>query len=309
MTSPQRRPLIVTGLLLLLILAAALVPSPGYAASHEGRLQLKGPGSLYSGPDTMISEAVSAGQTATFEVQVVNTGSTLAQYNLRTTESGLPADSQLFAGALGLTPLASSPEGYYTQPLQPGKAQTFTLKVTMPASSPQGTAIVLLTLFATDGTFLGGSYALTEIKAPRYGASSASVFARQGFQPWVGGSTLSSQATTSPAVKPGSTASFKVKLQNDGSAPAAIHASMSRSLACGDFVARDGSTDVTAALLFGSYATPVLGVHEARTLTVVFTRSPTCDPGNDYDMALFTARNGTGTEVNRVQTLAPHAVG
>jgi hypothetical protein len=275
------------------------VSSPTYAASHSGRLQIKGPGSVYSGPGALVAEAVGAGTTDQFQLQVVNTGSELAQYNIKLLRVGLPANSGLYTGSLALTPLAAGPDGYYTAQIAPGKSQSFTLKVEVPSGTPQGSIDNYVVLYATDGTQLGYDIAQTEIKAPTYGATAADVFAKQGSQPYVGGS-VNGQITSSPATSVGGSATYTVKLQNNGPVPAAVFGRLSTWLDCSTIVVKDGTVDVTAALLNGTYATPVLAVHAAKTLSV--TMKPTMAAGScgAYDFVDFSARNAGNTVSHEV---------
>jgi hypothetical protein len=288
MTTPRRRLLGITGTVFTL-LAALLVMSPSSAASHSGEIRIKGPGSLYSGNGAFVSEAVSVGATDKFELQVVNTGATLAQYNIKVSQFGLPANVNLYAGTLALTPLSSSPDGYYTSPIAPGKSQALVLKVAIPSGSPQDSVQVGLILYATDGSALGYVTAQTNVKAPTYGTSAYDVFAKQGSQPYIGGS-VDAQATSSPALKVGDAAAFTVKLQNDGPAPAAVHGYLEATLSCATLTVKDGTTDVSEALIDDSYVTPVLAVHAAKTLKVTFVRTGAsgCNP---YDYGTIYAHD------------------
>jgi hypothetical protein len=265
------------------VMTTGVIASPAMAASHQGRLQLKGVGPRYSGPGTVVSEAVAAGATDQFAVQVVNTGSTVAQFNIRIVGYGLAAKSDLYSGSSLLTPLASSPEGYYTVVLAPGKAQTFALKVVVPKGTPQGTIKNAVSLYATDGTALGGtSIALTETKAPTYGNTVEDVYARQGSQAWVGdanpGNRLEGQTASAPALVVGGKAVFSVKVQNDGASPnpyVGIYGFSPAGISCSTFTIMDGTRDVTAEMtdLGLWYEVPTLGVHESKTFTVTFTRT------------------------------------
>ena len=301
MTLPRARRLLAVIGVVPLLLVAGLVSSPSSAASHAGELRIKGPGTLYSGNGAVVSEAVAAGTTDKFELLVVNTGSTLAQYNIKVSNYGLLANVDLFAGTLVLSPLSSSPDGYYTAPIAPGKSQALTLKVAIPSGSPQGSAVVSVSLQATDGTYLGSVTSQTEVKAPTYGTTDADVFAKQGSQPYIGGS-VNGQIATAPAINVGGSAVFTVKLQNDGSVPASVGASMYTASDCSAVVVKDGTVDITTAMQDGTYSTPVLGVHAARTLKVTFTRTSAAGCG-PYDYVYV---QGYGTVSHYTYTLVPY---
>jgi hypothetical protein len=280
MNLPRPRRLLAVLGIVFLLLAAGLVSTPTFAASHSGRLQIKGPGSVYSGTYTYAAEAVGAGSTDQFQLQVVNTGTEVAQYRIHVLHDGPQASSGLYTGSLALTPLAAGPDGYYTAPIAPGKTQSFTLKVVVAAGTPQASINNYVYLNATDGTDLGWVTARTEIKAPTYGTTAIDLFAKQGSQAYVGGSVIG-QITSSPATSVGGSAAYTVKLQNDGTVPGPISASISpRSEDCTSVVVKDGTADVTAALLNGTYVTPTLAVHSARTLAVTIKRvgGASCEP-------------------------------
>lgn len=313
MTSPRRRlPALVAGAAL--VLATILIAAPGTAASPSGLLRIKGPGFLYSGGGSstccnngFVSEAISAGQTAQFELQVVNTGSALTQYNVKLDLHGLPASARLYTGSLLLTQVPVGPEGYFTAPIAPGKNQGLTLKVSIPAGSVQGSASVWITLSSTGGSYLSSGVAQAEVKAPTYGTTSTDVFAKQGVQPWVGGSVEGpGQAMTSPAVVPGGSAVFSVKLQNDGTEPAAIRVSAGPTNLCSVMSIKDPVMgNVTDSMMNGSYSTGTLAVHASRTLTITVKRTSTVNcPA--YDSAPISASIGAWTNFHTVNLITPY---
>jgi hypothetical protein len=272
------------------MLLAGVVTSPATAASHQGRIQIKGVGSYYSGPNAVVSEVVARGTTDQFEVQVVNTGSTLAQYNIRVQTSGMSVTTGLYAGPLSLTPLAAGPDGYYTAPIAPGKTQSFILKAAVPKAAQRWTeAVNTLSLTATDGTLLDSSEARTDAAAPTYGTSPWDLYGKQGAQQWVG-ATVSPQSTMSaPAIKVGGSAVFSVKLQNDSNSPSVIDVSMypGAPSSCSSVTVLDGKVDVTETIGRDVYLTPVLAPHASKTLTVTFKRTVGAGCTQSYDSEYF----------------------
>lgn len=234
----------------LVLLAATLVASPAQAASHDGHLTVRGPGSLYSGfpgAGGEVSLAVVAGGTATFSVQVVNHGSALAQFNVRVTgtdSSGGPGVHRIsvLKGTLDVSRLTARDDGYYTGALAPGKAEVLTVKVQVPKGTPQQSLFTAVELRSTDGTAIGHGSLITEV--PGVGNTQADIYARQGSQLYVGGSL--DQIATSAAVRKGSTVTFNVKAQNDSAATKSMAVFFDREPLCGTFTVKDGSTDITA---------------------------------------------------------------
>lgn len=303
MTSTRRALLAVTSIIVLL-LTAFVGSGASSAASQSGELRIKGPGSLYSGDDSVVSEAVAAGTVDTFELLVVNKGTTLAQYNIQVTQSGVPATAELYSGTLLLSPLASGPDGYYTAPIASGKTQALTLKIKIPLGTPQSSATAAVRLFSTDGNVLSTVNARTEIKAPTYGTTAADLFLRQGAQPFIGGSVIG-QLATAPAINVGGSAAFTFKLQNDGAVPAAVQGQAYVYADCATFVIKDGAVDVTAAFIAGTYVTPVLAVRTARTLTMTFKRTLSTGCGS-IDYASVVGHNADNSAYNYAIAIAPY---
>jgi hypothetical protein len=304
MTAPRRRILFGMISTVLILFGSVLSPSPGWAASQEGAILIKGPGSVYSGPSAYVSENVAAGSTDQFELQVKNTGRTLAQYNIKILTDGLPAVVDLYSGTLLLSPLPLTSDGYYTNAIPAGKTQALTLKVKIPAGSPQGSAVIAFGLYSTDGNYLSDAYAQTDVKAPTYGTSGHDIFAKQGSQALVGGS-VNNQVMTSPALAYNASATYSVKLQNDGPSPTAIVGSATWFPSCASLLVKDGVTDVTASFLAGTYTTPVLAVHAAKTLTVTLKRTvAACS--QPIELVQFSAHDPNSSLVHWVYIVAPY---
>src|SRR5437868_7147803 len=115
------------------------VAAPAGAANLDGKLQIKGPGSAYTWANGdnvtsahYVSLSVAAGSAATYSVKVVNTGSEVAQYNIKLPFSDPSLTIAVTSGSIIATPLALGPDGYYTSPIKPGAAQLITVKITPP---------------------------------------------------------------------------------------------------------------------------------------------------------------------------------
>lgn len=248
--------------LLIILLVTAVVTallSVGSAQADAGipRLLVKGPGSNYTDAGG-VALTVAAGSTASFGIKLINTDPTPSSYLLELQSSSLPATTVLYSAGFPAKPMIPNSDGYYPVTLAAGATRQMTLKVTMPASSPQFLNQTSFVVLSESGSFLTGALATTNIKAPAHGTSSYEIYARNGTQPFIGGE-VSSQFAMAPPLATGATASFTVKLQNDGAAPATLGLEGFMFLACADtfpFTVRDGTTDVTAAVLDGSYRTP-----------------------------------------------------
>jgi hypothetical protein len=252
------------------VLALLAVAPAAEAANTAGRLQVKGPGSVYAVNGATVSLATVPQTAVTYSVKVVNTGATTAQYNLK-----VFADSQLTVaastGSLNLTSLAVGPDGYFTAPIAGGAAQTISFKLTPAAGTPQTSLITYVQLYATDGsTVLGQVILQTEIAAPASSGSGYALYARNGSQKYVGGA-VSDQLASAPVLKVGSTATYKVRLKNDSLAGTQIGFILTNASSCGAYyttTVKAGTLNVTAAATSGSYVTPALAPGQFKELTV-----------------------------------------
>ncbi|KAA1419085.1 hypothetical protein F0U44_11535 [Nocardioides humilatus] len=255
----------VAGALVMLALVA-----PAEAVNLDGRLQVKGPGSVYTVSGATVSLATSPGKGVTFSLKVVNTGTSVAQYNVK-----VFADSHLTVeattGSLRLTPLAVGPDGYFTAPIEPGAAQTIALKTTPIAGTTQTSLLTQVFLYATNNTSNLSQVILdTEIRAPKSSGNGYALYAHNGSQPFVGGD-VSAQIATAPALKLGQTASYKVRLKNDSASSTEIGLYLDNVASCNAYYSttvKAGSVDVTADAVSGHYVTPSLAPGKYKELTV-----------------------------------------
>lgn len=278
------RTLCVAVLSTMLLAIGLTVPSNAETGFVGGALAVRGTGSAYTGVShpwegaageaTFVSLAVADGATASYGIQVWNTGTVQAQFRIQLEDAGGTArKTELLAGSLIVSKLAGGPEGYYTAPLDPGKMQAFTLKVTVPAGTPHSTLRTTIHLRATNGSLFDDAWVYTEVKAPLVGPHAVDVFARQGSQPFVGGTdTEEAQVASAPPVKVGGSAVFNVKLQNNRPQSGYLAATLPADTTCADIVVKDGSVDVTASIVGGYYVTPPVKSGGIRNLTVTFTR-------------------------------------
>lgn len=294
---------LVTGIVAVLAASLAVVPSAS-AASHSGDLAVKGPGGSAYTRAFAVSLVGKEGATMTYTFQVRNTGTTLAQYRLNVTDwSG--AQAQLYDGSLLLKPLASSPDGYYTKAIPAGGSQTLTLKIPIPVGTAQVEHYSGITLYGTDGYYIASRNLIAEEPAVLTGSTATDLFVKQGGQLAVGGAGRY-QAVTAPTISGTQSATFTATLQNSTGPTASIGFQVFNDESpCGQVTVKDGSVDVTAAALNGTYQTPPLAKLGKRNLTItVKNLASSClrthvtvrsrIPGGSYQQASILLANKAG---------------
>jgi hypothetical protein len=267
-----------------LLVSALLVarPNVAVAASTAGALQIRGVGTTYLEGGTA-SLAVAPGRTATYWIKVVNRGTSLAQFKLKTNAFDNPSTYVLLSGRMDLKPLSASSDGVVTEPIPAGESVLYRLNVTLPANAnPVGRAIATVDLLSLTDAGIQQVVAATQVPAPAKGTTSADLFVRAATsEPFVGGSYYALAMGT--PLKPGASTTMTVRLQNDGTSPSTIALVMNQNYCADTFpiTVKDGSTDVTAAVMEPgtTYVTPSLAVGAKRDLKVTFKRTdadPNC---------------------------------
>jgi hypothetical protein len=268
--SRSRALILLAAVLPLALLAVA--PTSAQATPVQGGVVLiHGPGSVYAGPDALTSIAVSPGTTAQYAFEVVNRGTEAGQFLVKLITGLSPATVTVSSGTLNLSPVVLGPNGYYTNLLAPGKLQTFSLKVAVPANAAQGESYVEVDLYDTGGNPLSFGRTWTEIVGPAHGVSPGDIYAHNGGQKPVGGDNLQHIATA-PSISTTGSATFTVRLQNDGFAPGRIGMTLVRTgCAPANFpvTVKAGASDVSAAVASGTYQTGVLAVGAHQDVSVV----------------------------------------
>jgi len=221
------------------VTAVGLIAAPSSAApvgGEQGVLRMHGPGTAFAGSKSLASRVVSSpGSTASFSILVKNTGTETAQFNVQVFYNGGicpsgcadPTDV-LAAGSLTTTPLAEGPNGYFTAPIAPGKTSPLTFKIITPkapGSHAGDSWSYFLVLNDTAGQSLDVVYmyasnrlAASTLDADQY----VSVSGTSSTTPQAGGQTV----ITAPTLAVGATATFTIKLKNDGPTPTPIHYAM-----------------------------------------------------------------------------------
>ena len=275
-----RRTIVISFTAALVALGLLVAPTgAGASGGEQGVLRIHGPGSAFAGSFAIASQVVSApGSTGTFALQVKNNGPALAQFNLQVFYLGAlctgtcpqPIDT-LSAGSLIVTQLAHAPNGYYTAPIAAGKTAPFTFKVVTPKapnSVAGDTFEYEIGLFDTGGNLLDFEFAYVSNKVAK-GAVGADQYVSSSGTAATTNLPTGLMAVTAPAIAVGATATFNIKLQNDSAVAEAIQYSLSDFGDCSSHFAVKvvvGTTDVTAPVMAGTYATPVRAPGASTTL-------------------------------------------
>ncbi|MDT4940530.1 MAG: hypothetical protein QOJ34_619 [Pseudonocardiales bacterium] len=302
MTNPPTRRLGVlaaTAILATGIGLVAAVPASADPPPPSGYLLSKSTGSYYS-LTAFTDLSARPGSTVSFAYQIVNNGQTDSQYRIVLFAPSQPAALYVSQTPTGTAQLVKS-NVYYTPPIAAGKTFPLTIKVTVPSGGMDiayGGQLDLQdpsvpfdpTRF--DNTALDRAFPTAVRAAPTAGTTNQDLFLSTGAQPRVGGSCCDPDPAagvfhptlSSSAIKVGSAVSFTLRLQNDGTAPSAIplHPEIFGDLGCtANVTIRTGFTDVSSAVLAGTYVTPSLapGAHRDFTVTVKLVN---CAASSDY---------------------------
>ena len=157
------------------------------------------------------------------------------------------------------------------------------VKVTLAAGTAQGEYTGNLTLrdpvsnAGLDGVIFDAN------ATNQTGTKRNDLFLKAGSQPFVGGS-FTPQFETANAIKVGNTATYTLRLKNDGAAPAAIGLDDTGTFGCGSpsnftLTIKQGTQNVTAAVLAGSYNTGTLapGAKKELKVMVKLVSATTCE--------------------------------
>lgn len=254
---------------------------------EQGVLLLKGPGSLYGQPGNVATLSVAAGTAASFAFEVRNTGTSTAQYNLQLDTGGgqcaaaCTSSAVVTSGSVDVTSLIAGPNGYFTAPIAPGAVATYTLKITVAktGSTPGDDLPYQVRLSDTAGNQLGRtSQALVNVTRST-GTGGADQFVSSSGTPATSGNAVSGYgAATAPTVAVDKTFSYTVKLMNDSATATFISYHLLTDPNCSSYfpvtIAQKsslGSTNVTTAVLNGTYRTATLAHGGSVTLIVTGT--------------------------------------
>ncbi len=274
--TPVRRHVIAAiGTSTVAVVASLAVTVPPAHAAASGYFLTKGLGSIYSNVGIVNLGVVPGGTAETFYYKIVNTAPTAENFKVNLTTPSVGSWT-LYKGT------AAVPNEYVTPAIAPGKTLALKVKVTLPAGTPQAEYFATLGLrdAATD---VGLDSVIADANATNQtGTKRNDLFLKTGSQPYVGGS-FGPQFETAKAIKVGGTATFSLRLKNDGAAPAAIGLADIDPVSCspGDFTLtiKQGTQNVTAAVLAGTYNTGTLapGVKKELKVTIKLVSATTCE--------------------------------
>jgi hypothetical protein len=256
-------------------IAAAATLAFGVApaeAAPSGYLLTKGAGSIYSKNNVVNLGVVPGGTAKTFYYKIVNTAPTAESFKVKMTPPGTGTWT-LYKGYTAV------PNEYVTPAIAPGKTLALKIKVSLPAGTPQNQYPAYLTLSnPLTNALIDDVYAFAQA-TNQTGTKRNDLFFKTGSQPFVGGSI--GQYETANAIRVGGTATFVLRLKNDGATPAAIGLKNNGTLNCPSnfsVTVKQGTQNVTAAVLAGSYNTGTLapGAKKDLRMTIKLVSATTC---------------------------------
>lgn len=238
-------------------------------------LKVLGIGSVYSGRGQLVTRTLpaSGSKLMVHKLGVLNEDTVARSYRLRLTSAGAPATAEVWTTGLGAKVLPKDPSGSFVTPqVAAGKVVTLDLRIT-PTTPGQHTSHVDVDLLSDIDALIEGVSTETNTPAPAKGTSSYELTAIQGGQPAIGGPVLD-QTVTAPALNVGQSATYTVRLKNDGTSAAAIGLKIANVSGCAAFstVVKVGATTITAAAAAGTYVTPVRPVGQSTSVTVTVKR-------------------------------------
>lgn len=241
------------------VATVAVSTAPAHAAV-SGDLLAKGSGSVYSQSSVVNQGVVPGAAPRSWSFKIVNTGTQAEQFKVVKGAFSTGATATLYRGSTVL------PNRYFTTPIAPGGSLVLTLKVSVVAGMPQGDYYGLVELRDPDTNVLLDSIYADANATYQTGNTQHDLFVKSGTQPYVGGSFM--QYTSSNALKPGNSATFLLRVQNNGPTGAAISLSGPTMGCSTDFAwtVKQGTKDVTAAVLNGTYSTGPLAPGGRRDL-------------------------------------------
>ncbi len=245
------------------ILAFGVAPAH---AAPTGYLLSKVAGSNYSKAFN-VYQGVVPGKARAFYYKIVNTSPIAENFKVDVTE--------LYPAALEVTLYKGSkklPNEYVTNPIPAGRTLTLKLMVKVTAGTPQGSLHTRVALRdPVTNQLLSDRYAYA-VDTYQTGTTRNDLFVKTGSQPYVGGSRAG-RVESSNAVKVGKTATFLLRLKNNGTTHAAISLSRPAPFSCGaalSITVKQGTQNVTDRVLNGSYTTGTLAPGAKRDLKAIF---------------------------------------
>jgi uncharacterized repeat protein (TIGR01451 family) len=227
----------------------------GMAPAHAEpscRVFMKATGSLYTEAAGLITGMVPTGASKSWSLKIVNTGDNIQQFKVTVQPPGSSDVSvSLFNGYKGV------PFPYYTEPIAPGGSAVLTLKIYLAEGTPQSTYAAVVDIRDPETNAILRNVQPQAAATYQTGTLRNDFFLKTGSQPFVGGSN--SQLESSAAIKVGQTATFTLRLKNDGASPSTpVMLSSQPPESCPEnfsVTVKQGTTDVSTAFSNGTYTT------------------------------------------------------
>ena len=209
---PTRRLLAATAATAITTVATIVAGAAPAHAAASGQLLVKGTGSVYTDNNGVNLGIIPGTGTKSFFFKVVNTGSENQQYTVDIEVFSSDMTASLFSGYKAV----ASP--FTTAVIRPGGSAVLTLKIAVDAGAAQDEYIAAVDLLdPLTNDVLDSSFADANATY-QTGTTQHDLFLKTGSQPFVGGSVA--QFLTASTLKVGQTATFTIRLKNNGATPA-----------------------------------------------------------------------------------------
>jgi hypothetical protein len=302
---------------------AGFVALPGTASATtpvSGRLGIHGLGSKFVYNGVQVTHG-SAGQAKNFNVQILNTGTTVSQYTVRVVDLSPPASGVptiVKSGGTDITGISESDGGWVTPAIAPGQATNLTLTMSVPGGSPGQSAVSEATLYPVGGA--GGPDVLGDVDAAventvagpptDHDLTVTSGFGNStpGYDP---ATTFQNAVLSALVVSPGQTVTYSLNIRNNSHAAVfdvltVLVGSTPTCFGNWGWQALYNGSDITSHLANGQpWTTPRITANMSVTVTVkIFTAGvdPACGAA-ELESSFDAASAASPANVNDVQAL------
>lgn len=268
---PTRRLLSAVAATAVSTVATVLITAVPAHATPTAHLLAKS-GSLYT-ENPIINMGVVPGSAAkSFPFKIVNTGTDAEQYKVVVTPSTSQVSAALYVGSTAVR------NTYYTAPIPAGGTLSLTLKVSLAVGAPQNQYTTDVSVRDPETNGYLDDFTADANATYQAGNTGHDLFVKTGSQPYAGGS-YGPQFETAGALKVGSTATFTLRLQNNGTTAASIALSGSANFNCPTAYAvtvKQGTKDITGPVYANTYSTAVLSPGAKVDLKLTVKSTATC---------------------------------
>jgi hypothetical protein len=227
--------------------------TPAHAAA-SANLLMKATGSVYTADDEVYLGMTPTGGSKSWSLKIVNTGDNFQQFKV-----SIQGSPDSFSAVSLFDGSTSVPVPYYTKVIGPGGSAVLTLKIFVANGAPQNHYAAQVDIKDPETNTVVDTGFAVATATYQTGIKRNDLFLKTGSQPFVGGSI--NQIESSTAIKVGSTATFTLRIKNDGASPANAIGLKWVSGGCApsySVTVKQGTTDVSTAVKNGTYATGLL---------------------------------------------------